>query len=46
MLQGLILIIPIIGQIALGCLDLVVDLSGRRLIGNPAHGGELMYEMY
>jgi predicted aspartyl protease len=36
----------LIGQIPLEHLDLVVDLSGRRLIGNPAHGGEHIYEMY
>ncbi|MDZ4685917.1 MAG: aspartyl protease family protein [Planctomycetaceae bacterium] len=36
----------LIGQIPLEGLDLVVDLSGRRLIGNPAHGGEAMYEEY
>ncbi len=39
--------IPVlIGQIPLEHLDLVVDLRGRRLIGNPAHGGEHVYEMY
>ena len=27
-------------------LDFVVDLNARRLIGNPAHGGEQMIEMY
>jgi hypothetical protein len=27
-------------------LDLVVDEHGDRLIGNPAHGGEPMLEMY
>lgn len=36
----------LIGQIALEQLDLVVDLRDRRLIGNPAHGGEHVYEMY
>jgi predicted aspartyl protease len=36
----------LIGQIPLEYLDFVVDLSGRRLIGNPAHGGEQMYELY
>ncbi len=36
----------LIGQIPLEHLDLVVDLRNRRLIGNPAHGGEHMYEMY
>jgi len=36
----------LIGQIPLENLDLVVDLRGGRLIGNPAHGGEHMFEMY
>jgi len=36
----------LIGQIPLEQLDFVVDLNGRRLIGNPAHGGEHMIEMY
>jgi len=36
----------LIGQLPLEHLDLVVDLRNRRLIGNPAHGGEHMYEMY
>jgi hypothetical protein len=27
-------------------LDFVVDPSGGRLIGNPAHGGEQMFETY
>jgi len=26
--------------------DLVVDLRSRTLIGNPAHGGEHVYELY
>jgi hypothetical protein len=26
--------------------DLVIDLQGRRLIGNPAHGGEQTLELY
>ena len=30
----------LVGQIPLEMMDLVVDLQGRRLIGNPAHGGE------
>jgi hypothetical protein len=37
---------PLIGQLPLEALDLVVDLRGRRLIGNPAHGGEHIIEMY
>jgi len=36
----------LVGQIPLEFLDFVVDLQGRRLIGNPAHGGEQMLEMY
>jgi hypothetical protein len=33
-------------QLPLENVELVVDLRGRRLVGNPAHGGEQMYEMY
>ena len=36
----------LIGQLPLEHLDLVVDLRSRRLIGNPAHGGEHVYELY
>jgi predicted aspartyl protease len=36
----------LIGQIPLELLDFVVDMPGQRLIGNPAHGGEHMIEMY
>ncbi|MGD0519181.1 MAG: retroviral-like aspartic protease family protein [Thermoguttaceae bacterium] len=36
----------LIGQIPLEYLDFVVDPQTRRLIGNPAHGGEQMYELY
>jgi predicted aspartyl protease len=36
----------LIGQLPLENLDLVVDLRGRRLTGNPAHGGEQVFEMY
>ena len=36
----------LIGQIALEGLDLVVDTKGRRLIGNPEHGGEHVMEIY
>jgi predicted aspartyl protease len=36
----------LIGQIPLEMMDLVVDLQGRRLIGNPAHGGEHVLELY
>lgn len=37
---------PLIGQIPLENLDFVVDLRGQRLIGNPEHGGEHMFELY
>jgi predicted aspartyl protease len=37
---------PLIGQIPLELLDFVVDPRGQRLIGNPEHGGEHMFEMY
>jgi predicted aspartyl protease len=36
----------LIGQVPLELLDFVVDPKGRRLIGNPAHGGEQMLELY
>jgi predicted aspartyl protease len=36
----------LIGQVPLELLDFVVDVPGHRLIGNPAHGGEHMIEMY
>jgi predicted aspartyl protease len=36
----------LIGQIPLESLDFVVDMSAHRLIGNPAHGGEHMIELY
>jgi predicted aspartyl protease len=36
----------LIGQVPLELMDWVVDPSGRRLIGNPAHGGEQMIELY
>jgi predicted aspartyl protease len=36
----------LIGQIPLENLDFVVDLRNQRLIGNPAHGGEHMFELY
>jgi predicted aspartyl protease len=36
----------LIGQIPLEYLDFVVDPRGQRLIGNPAHGGEQMFEQY
>jgi hypothetical protein len=37
---------PLIGQIPLEFLDFVVDLKSCRLIVNPAHGGEHVFEMY
>ncbi len=36
----------LIGQLPLEHLDFVVDLRSRSLIGNPAHGGEHVYELY
>ncbi len=36
----------LIGQLPLEHLDLVVDFRSRTLIGNPAHGGEHVYELY
>jgi predicted aspartyl protease len=36
----------LIGQVSLELLDFVVDPANRLLIGNPAHGGEQMLEMY
>lgn len=36
----------LIGQVPLELMDFVVDPIGQRLIGNPAHGGEWMTEMY
>lgn len=36
----------LVGQIPLELLDFVVDPIGQRLIGNPAHGGEHMIEIY
>jgi predicted aspartyl protease len=36
----------LIGQLPLEQLDFVVDLQSRSLIGNPAHGGEQMLELY
>lgn len=36
----------LIGQIPLAHLDLVVDHCNRKLTGNPAHGGQHVYEMY
>jgi clan AA aspartic protease len=36
----------LIGQIPLEHLDFVIDPRSRTLTGNPAHGGEHMYELY
>jgi predicted aspartyl protease len=36
----------LIGQLPLVHLDLVIDLRSRQLIGNPAHGGEHVYELF
>jgi predicted aspartyl protease len=36
----------LIGQVPLELLDFVVDPVGQRLIGNPEHGGEQMFEMF
>ena len=36
----------LIGQLPLEHLGFVVDLRSRTLIGNPAHGGEHIYEQY
>ena len=36
----------LIGQIPLEHLDFVVDMKSHSLIGNPAHGGEHVYELF
>ena len=36
----------LIGQIPLEYLDFVIDPRSQRLIGNPAHGGEHVFELY
>lgn len=36
----------LIGQLPLEALDLVVDMGNHRLIGNPAHGGEYIIDMF
>jgi len=36
----------LIGQIPLEALDFVVDPISQRVIGNPAHGGEHIIEIY
>ena len=36
----------LIGQIPLEAMDFVMDLPSRSLVGNPAHGGEHIIELY
>jgi clan AA aspartic protease len=36
----------LIGQVPIELLDFVIDPRGQRLTGNPAHGGEHVFEMY
>ena len=36
----------LIGQIPLESLDFVVDVKNQRLIGNPAHGGEHITDVF
>jgi hypothetical protein len=36
----------LIGQIPLEYLDFVIDPRAQKLIGNPAHGGEHVFELY
>ena len=36
----------LVGQLPLEMLDLGVDPNGRQLIGNPAHGGEHLMEIF
>jgi predicted aspartyl protease len=36
----------LIGQLPLELLDFVIDSRSRTLTGNPAHGGEHVYELY
>ena len=36
----------LIGQLPLEAMDWVVDCANQQLIGNPAHGGKEMYDMY
>ena len=36
----------LIGQLPLEHLDFVVDPRSRSLVGNPAHGGEHIYELF
>jgi hypothetical protein len=36
----------VLGNIPLTLLDFVIDWDEQQLIGNPAHGGEQMWELY
>jgi predicted aspartyl protease len=36
----------LIGPLPLEALDLVVDMGNHRVIGNPAHGGEYIIDMF
>jgi predicted aspartyl protease len=36
----------LIGQIPLEHLDFTLDIRSQKLVGNPAHGGEHMYELF
>ena len=36
----------LVGQIPLEHLDFAIDMRSRTLVGNPAHGGEHMYELF
>ena len=36
----------LVGQVPLELMDFVVDPAGQALIGNPAHGGEQIIELY
>ena len=36
----------LIGQIPLASMDWVIDMKNQKLIGNPAHGGVEMVEIY
>ena len=36
----------LIGQLALEGMDFVVDMKAHKVIGNPAHGGEQVIELY
>ena len=36
----------LIGQLPLEHLDFTIDMRSHTLVGNPAHGGEHMYELF